>query len=300
VETTTSLINAAFDYIFFTGSVGVGKIVMAAAASNLVPVTLELGGKSPVIVDASADVKIAARRIVWGKTINAGQTCVAPDYLLAHESIKDELVDEMKKTIGEFFGADPQKSDCFGRIINHKQFNRLRNMIESDKAGIVYGGRYDEDAKYIEPTLVEITSWTAACMREEIFGPVLPILTYDSLDNAIASIKKLPKPLALYLFTTSQRVEEKVLREVSSGGVCINDTLTHLAGTTLPFGGIGNSGMGAYHGYDSFLTFSHKKSVLKRNFALSNNLLFPPYDAGKLKNIKRVMGFAKILMKFPF
>lgn len=300
VETTSSLINAAFNYIFFTGSVGVGKIVMAAAAPNLVPVTLELGGKSPAIVDKSADVKVAARRIVWGKTLNAGQTCVAPDYLMVHDTIKEELIVEMEKTIGEFFGADPQKSDCFGRIINNKHFNRLREIIESDKAGIVYGGHYDEEKKYIEPTLIEITSWTAASMCEEIFGPVLPILTYNDLDKAIKDIKRLPKPLALYLFTTNKEVEQKVLKEVSSGGVCINDTLTHIANPNLPFGGVGNSGMGSYHGYDSFLTFSHKKSVLKRSFNLSSNLLFPPYDARKLSTIKRVMGYAKIVMKLPF
>ncbi len=300
VETTTSLINAVFDYIFFTGSVGVGKIVMAAAAPNLVPVTLELGGKSPAIVDKSADIKIAARRIVWGKTLNAGQTCVAPDYLMVHAAIRAELIAEMKKTIREFFGADPQKSDCYGRIINHKHFNRIRKIIESDKAGIIYGGCCDEEQKYIEPTLIEISSWDVACMREEIFGPVLPILTYHDLDQAIKDIKKLPKPLALYLFTTNKGVEEKVLQEVSSGGVCINDTLTHLANPDLPFGGVGNSGMGSYHGYDSFLTFSHKKSVLKRSVNLSSSLLFPPYDARKLTAIKRVMGFAKMFMRLAF
>ncbi len=300
VETTTSLINAGFDYIFFTGSVGVGKIVMAAAAPNLVPVTLELGGKSPAIVDKSADAKIAARRIVCGKTLNAGQTCVAPDYLMVHDAIKAELIAEMKKTIGEFFGADPQKSDCYGRIINHKHFNRIRNIIEADKAGIIYGGRYEEEQKYIEPTLIEISSWDAASMSEEIFGPVLPILTYHDLDKAIKDIKRLPKPLALYLFTTNAAVEEKVLQEVSCGGVCINDTITHLANSNLPFGGVGNSGMGSYHGYDSFLTFSHKKSVLKRSFNLSSNLLYPPYDARKLIALKRVMGFAKMFMRLPF
>lgn len=300
VETTTSLINADFDYIFFTGSVGVGKIVMAAAAPNLVPVTLELGGKSPAIVDKSADVKIAARRIIWGKTLNAGQTCVAPDYLMVHAAIKAELIAEMKKTIGEFFGADPQKSDSYGRIINHKHFNRIKNIIESDKLGIVYGGRYDEEQKYIEPTLIEISSWDAASMREEIFGPVLPILTYNDLDQAIKEIENLPKPLALYLFTANTAVAEKVLQEVSCGGVCINDTLTHLANSNLPFGGVGNSGMGSYHGYDSFLTFSHKKSVLKRSVNLSSNLLFPPYDAKKLSIVKRVMGLEKLFMRLPF
>lgn len=300
VQTTASLINADFDYIFFTGSVAVGKIVMAAAAPHLVPLTLELGGKSPAIVDKSADIKIAARRIVWGKTINAGQTCVAPDYLMVHAAVKAELIAEMKKTIQEFFGADPQKSNSYGRIINHKHFNRIRNIIEADKAGIVFGGRYDEEQKYIEPTLIEISSWDAASMREEIFGPVLPILAYNDLDKAIKDITRLPKPLALYLFTANRAVEEKVLQEVSAGGVCINDTLTHLANPQLPFGGVGNSGMGSYHGQDSFLTFSHKKSILKRSFNLSSNLLFPPYEARKLITLKRVMGLAKMFMRLPF
>jgi len=300
VETTTALINAPFDYIFFTGSVGVGKIVMAAAAKNLVPVTLELGGKSPVIVDESANVKIAAQRIVWGKTLNAGQTCVAPDYLLVHEAIKEELVGEMKKVIQEFFGVDPQKSDCFGRIINIKHFNRIKNIIERDSAGIVYGGRYDEETKYIEPTLIAVESWNAASMEEEIFGPVLPFITYSNLDRAIKGIKKLPKPLALYLFTTNVAVEEKVLNEVSAGGVCINDTITHLANPQLPFGGVGNSGIGSYHGYDSFLTFSHRKSVLRRSSKININILFPPYNEQKLTTVKRVMGYAKIFLKLPF
>ncbi len=300
VETTTALINATFDYMFFTGSVGVGKIVMAAAAKNLVPVTLELGGKSPVIVDESANIKIAAQRIIWGKTLNAGQTCVAPDYLLVHEAIKEELVGEMKKVIQEFFGADPQKSDCFGRIINNKHFNRIKNIIERDSAGIVYGGRYDEETKYIEPTLIEVESWNTASMEDEIFGPVLPFMTYNNLDRAMEDIKKLPKPLALYLFTTNKDVEVKVLNEVSSGGVCINDTITHLANPRLPFGGVGNSGMGSYHGYDSFLTFSHRKSVLKRSSKITINILFPPYNEKKLITVKRVMGYAKIFLRLPF
>ena len=300
VETNTALINSAFDYIFFTGSAEVGKIVMAAAAKNLVPVTLELGGKSPVIVDETADIKIAAQRIIWGKTLNAGQTCVAPDYLMVHEAIKDELIAEMKNVIQKFFGADPQKSDCFGRIVNKRNFNRIKAVIESDNDSIVYGGSYNEDENYIEPTLIEVTSWNAASMREEIFGPVLPFISYINLDKAIKDIKKLPKPLALYLFTTNKAVEQKVLNEVSSGGVCINDTVTHLANPNLPFGGVGNSGMGSYHGQESFLTFSHRKSVLMRSNRLKVDLLFPPYDAKKLTAVKRFMGYAKILMKFPF
>lgn len=289
VETNTLLINSAFDYIFFTGSANVGKIVMKAAANNLIPVTLELGGKSPVIVDESADIKVAAQRIIWGKILNAGQTCVAPDYLVVHESVKGELIQEMKKNIRDFFGENIQESDYFGRIINEKNFNRIKTIIEKDIDNVIYGGSYNEKEKFIEPTFIEIKSSEAASMSDEIFGPVLPIISYNNLDNAIKDIKKLPKPLALYLFTTKKNVKEKVLSEISSGGVCINDTMTHLANPNLPFGGIGNSGLGSYHGYESFLTFSHKKSVLTKTCKININMLFPPYDEKKLRLIKKFL-----------
>ncbi len=287
IETNTSLINSKFDYIFFTGSVQVGKIVMQAAAKNLIPVTLELGGKSPVIVDESAYIKEAARRIIWGKTLNAGQTCIAPDYVLVHESVKGELIKEMKRAIREFFGDDIEKSSSFGRIINDKHFNRIKAMIEKDKDGIVFGGHTNEKTRYIEPTLIEISSWNAATMGEEIFGPVLPILTYHNIDNAIEDINKLPKPLAFYLFTTNRNVEKKTLSQISSGNACINDTISHITNSNLPFGGVGNAGMGAYHGKASFTTFSHRKGVLRKPAKINNTIIYPPFTERQLNVIKR-------------
>ena len=289
VETNTSLINGKFDYMFFTGSVSVGKIVMESAAKNLVPVTLELGGKSPVIVDESADIKIAARRIIWGKTLNAGQTCVAPDYLLVHESVKEEFIKELKQSIQEFYGEDVLKSKDFGRIVNKRHFSRLKNILENESKNIIYGGRTSESDKFIEPTLIEISTWDSPSMSEELFGPILPIITYNNLDEAINNIKRLPKPLALYLFTTNKSVEEKVLRKISSGGACINDTITHLINPKLPFGGIGNSGIGAYHGEYSFNTFSHKRSVVSKSNKFNLTMLFPPYNEKRLHLIKKFL-----------
>ncbi|MFE8702881.1 aldehyde dehydrogenase [Cytobacillus sp. FJAT-54145] len=288
IETNTSLINSPFDYIFFTGSIPVGKIVMEAAAKNLVPVTLELGGKSPVIVDETAKIQIAADRIVWGKTLNSGQTCVAPDYLMVHESIKEELIQEIKNSLQKFYGMDIQTSKDFGRIVSDRHFKRLETMLEEDKHGILYGGSKNAETRFMEPTLID-ASWDCATMSEEIFGPLLPILTYKDLDEAIVSIKKRSKPLALYLFTTNKKVEEKVLSEVSSGGVSINDTITHLANPELPFGGVGHSGIGAYHGKYSFLTFSHEKSVLRKSNKVKLTMLYPPYNQKKLNLIKRFL-----------
>ena len=287
IETNTALINSKFDYIFFTGSVGVGKVIMEAAAKNLIPVTLELGGKSPVIVDESSDIKVAAKKIIWGKTLNSGQTCVAPDYVVVHESIKDDLIKEMEVSIKEFFGTNTQESESLGRIINDRHYNRLKTIIDKDREHIIYGGKYDEREKYIEPTIIEVSSWDAASMREEIFGPILPVMSYRNLDKVINDIQKQPKPLALYLFTTNKSVENKVLSQISSGGVCINETITHLANTNLPFGGVGSSGMGSYHGEQSFITFSHKKSVLKKGNRFNINMLFPPYNERQLNIIKK-------------
>jgi aldehyde dehydrogenase (NAD+) len=288
IETTQSLIHAPFDYIFFTGSIPVGKIVMEAAAKNLVPVTLELGGKSPVIVDKTANIKAAANRIMWGKGVNSGQTCVAPDYLMIHESIKDELITELKAAIHNFYGYTIEESQHYGRIVTTRHFNRLVEMLEKDKEGIIFGGKANPETRFIEPTLIE-TSLDSATMSEEIFGPLLPILTYNDLDDAIRIIKKQSKPLALYLFTDDHDVEEKVLNEISSGGVCVNDTLTHLGNPELPFGGVGASGMGAYHGHYSFTTFSHQKSVLKKNNGSNLTLLIPPYTDRKLSLIKKFL-----------
>ncbi|MFX3650198.1 MAG: aldehyde dehydrogenase [Paenibacillus sp.] len=287
-DTTTALINAPFDYIFFTGSVPVGKIVMEAAAKNLVPVTLELGGKSPVIVDEQADIKVAAQRIIWGKLLNTGQTCIAPDYLLVHERVKESLITEMKAAIVSFFGTDIQHNKDYGRIVNKGHFKRLTTLIERDQAKVIYGGASDEEDRFIEPTLIDAESWDAATMEDEIFGPILPIISYRNLDEAIVEIVKRPKPLALYLFTSDTRIQDKVLREVSFGGGCINDTITHVANPRLPFGGVGHSGVGSYHGKYSFETFSHLKSVLKKSTKLNLPILYPPYD-NKLKLIRRLL-----------
>lgn len=290
IETNTALLNNKFDYIFFTGSPAVGRIVMEAAAKNLTPVTLELGGKSPVIVDDSANIKEAAKRIIWGKTLNAGQTCVAPDYLMVKKNVKDQLINEMKNAIHEFFGKNIEESNSFGRIINDRHFNRIKGLIEKDKEGIVFGGSFNEEKRYIEPTIIEVSSLDAATMSEEIFGPVLPVLCYENLDDAIKIIKKLSKPLALYLFTTKKDVEQKVLSEISSGGVCINDTITHLANSNIPFGGVGNSGMGSYHGKDTFTTFSHRRSVLKKPSGLGfgGSMMYPEYTEKQLNLVKKV------------
>ncbi|WP_342551307.1 aldehyde dehydrogenase [Paenibacillus sp. FSL R7-0652] len=287
-DTTTALIHAPFDYIFFTGSVPVGKIVMQAAARNLVPVTLELGGKSPVIVDEQADIQVAAERIIWGKLLNTGQTCIAPDYLLVHERVKQPLIEAMKAAIVTFFGTDIQKNKDYGRIVNHSHFKRLTTLIERDRNQVIYGGASDEGDRFIEPTLIDAESWDAAAMEDEIFGPILPIISYGHLDEAVNEIVKRPKPLALYLFTSDQAVQDKVLTEVSFGGGCINDTITHVANPRLPFGGVGHSGIGSYHGRYSFETFSHMKSILKKSTKLNPPVLYPPYE-NKLKLIKRLL-----------
>jgi aldehyde dehydrogenase (NAD+) len=287
-ETTSALIHAPFDYIFFTGSVPVGRIVMEAAAKNLVPVTLELGGKSPVIVDATANLELAAKRIIWGKLINTGQTCIAPDYLLVHSSVKEALLSKMKDTIRSFYGSDASASPDYGRIVNARQFGRLAAILEQDKAKIAYGGSVSPEKLYMEPTLLDNAAWSDASMADEIFGPILPIMAYDSLEDAIGTILEHPKPLALYLFTENKAVEEQVLSRVSFGGGCVNDTISHVASANLPFGGVGNAGIGAYHGKHSFEVFSHRKSILKKSTRLETGLVFPPYG-DKLKWVRRFL-----------
>ncbi|MBE6061119.1 MAG: aldehyde dehydrogenase [Clostridium sulfidigenes] len=288
IETNTSLINGTFDYIFFTGSAQVGKIIMEAAARNLVPVTLELGGKSPVIVDESADIRVAAKRIIWGKTINVGQTCVAPDYVVVNNKVKDELIKELKLQIQSFYGKDAMESKDYGRIVNDRHFIRLKNILDKEADKIIYGGKVNREKRYIEPTLID-ASWEGAAMSEEIFGPILPIISFSNLDEIIGEIKKLSKPLALYLFTENYEVEKKVLEETSSGGACINDTITHLANPELPFGGVGNSGIGAYHGKESFKTFSHRKSVVRKTTKINIPIVFPPFNKKNLDNVKKLM-----------
>lgn len=276
-----SLLEQKFDYIFFTGSPTVGREVMAKAAANLTPVTLELGGKSPVIVDQTADVRLAARRIAFGKFLNAGQTCVAPDYLLVHDRVRDRLVKELTACVKAFFGEDPLSSPNYVKMINEKHYQRVRDLIDGEH--IVFGGGA-RDSK-IAPTLLDDVSADSPVMQEEIFGPVLPVLTYSRLDEAIDFINDRPRPLALYLFTRSKAAERRVTREVSFGGGCVNDTILHLASPNLPFGGVGESGMGRYHGKASFDTFTHYKSILKHS-RLELPVRYHPYSKGKLLAVK--------------
>lgn len=285
IEETQTLIHLPFDYVFFTGSENVGKIVYQAASENLVPVTLELGGKSPVIVDETANIKVASERICFGKFTNAGQTCVAPDYILVHESVKDDLITALSKTLREFYGQNIQQSPDYGRIVNLKHYHRLTSLLNSAQMNIVFGGHSDEDERYIEPTLLDHVTNDSAIMQEEIFGPILPILTYQSLDEAIAFIHQRPKPLSLYLFSEDENATQRVINELSFGGGAINDTLMHLANPKLPFGGVGASGMGRYHGKYSFDTFTHEKSYIFKSTRLESGVHLLPYK-GKFKYIK--------------
>ena len=287
-EVAQALLAEKFDYIFYTGGPRVGRIVAEAAAKNLTPVTLELGGKSPCIVDSDINIKYTARRIVWGKFFNAGQTCTAPDYLLVNATIKGKLVIEMLRTIEKFYGDKPDESPDFACIINGRHFERLSGLLS--EGTIISGGESDASSLYIEPTLIE-TSLDSRLMEEEIFGPILPIITYRDLDEAIAIINERPKPLALYLFTNDEEKQERVLKKTSSGGVCINDTLIHGSTSTLPFGGVGESGMGKYHGKASFDTFTHYKSVMKGSFLFDNELRYPPYKESLLNLSKKVLKY---------
>ena len=288
VTETTALLQLPFDHIFFTGSTTVGKIVMQAAAQNLVPVTLELGGKSPTIVCEDADLDLAARRIVWGKFYNAGQTCVAPDYLYVHESVAAALIDKIQTEIKKQFGDDPQKSEDLACIINVKNVQRLSQLLDASK--VIYGGEIDVDALYVAPTLLTGVTWHDPIMREEIFGPILPILTYSQLDQAFEAIRSQPKPLSAYLFSQSRATQKKFTEELSFGGGCINDVVIHVGNPYLPFGGVGASGMGAYHGEHSFKTFSHAKSVMTRYSVLDLSARYAPYTAKKLNFLKRLFG----------
>ncbi|MGX0911774.1 aldehyde dehydrogenase [Staphylococcus caprae] len=285
INETQTLIHLPFDYMFFTGSEKVGKVVYEAAAKNLVPVTLELGGKSPVIVDDTANIKVASERISFGKFTNAGQTCVAPDYILVDRKVKNDLINALKQTITEFYGKNIKESPDFGRIVNEKHFNRLNELLEIHKNNIVFGGKSSKEDLYIEPTILETTNVQDKVMQEEIFGPILPILTYDSFDEAIEIIQSKPKPLSLYLFSEDENASHRVLDELSFGGGAINDTLMHVANPNLPFGGVGASGIGQYHGKYSFDTFSHMKSYTFKSTRLESSVYFPPYK-GKFKYIK--------------
>ncbi len=287
VEISKQLLAEKFDHIFFTGGTAVGKIVMEAAAKHLTPVTLELGGKSPCIVDADANIENTARRIAWGKFINAGQTCIAPDYLLVNQTIKQDLLDSIKQCIREFYGDQPAASPDYGRIINQKQFSRLAKFLKDGE--IIIGGETNSDEDYIAPTVIDSVSLEAPVMQEEIFGPILPVISYNDIEEAIAIINEKPKPLALYLFTRNKNLQQRVLQETSSGGVCINDTVMQVGVSSLPFGGVGDSGIGSYHGKASFDTFSHYKSVLNKSLWLDPKFRYAPYQ-GKLQLIKRLIG----------
>jgi len=285
VEETTEILKLRFDKIFFTGSPRVGKIVYKAAAEHLTPVTLELGGKSPAFITENADLQVAARRIVWGKFINAGQTCVAPDYLYVQENIKPKfleiLIAEIKKRNYH------ENAEHYCKIINERNFDRLEKIIDKEK--IVFGGETNREKRYISPTVLDNVSWEDAVMQEEIFGPILPILTYKNFENAIEKVIEGEKPLSAYLFSNNSK-EQQIFSEILSfGGGCINDTLMHLSNDRLPFGGVGNSGIGNYHGKFGFETFSHQKAILKKSIYLEPELKYPPYSEGKLKILKKLL-----------
>ena len=273
------LMTRQFDHVFFTGGENIGKKVMEAASKNLTPVTLELGGKSPAVVIDGANLEVTAKRVIWGKSLNAGQTCIAPDHLLVEDKLFDSLISNLINSINDFYGNTPLDSKHLGSIINEKQFNRLNNLLTQAKKNnqIIYGGDSNEKEKRISPTLIKIDNRNDPLMKEELFGPLLPILSIKNLDQAISDFKLLPKPLALYLFGGGEKEQGKVLTMTSSGGVCFNDVVLQAGIPELPFGGVGTSGMGKYHGKAGFDNFTHYKSVLKRPFWLDLNFRYPPY-----------------------
>lgn len=283
-EVNEALLAQRFDYIFFTGSPSFGKAVMKAAAENLVPVTLELGGKSPCIVDEDADIRCAARRIAWGKCLNAGQTCIAPDYLLVHAGVKNELLEKIKFYFRRFYGEHPEKSPDYPRIVNREAVERIARLMQKGK--VIYGGGVLPDERYIAPTLLDEVLPDDEVMQEEIFGPVLPIIEFSHLDEAVRYVNLREKPLALYYFGTTAKAKE-VIGKTTSGGVCVNDTVMHIANPRLPFGGVGHSGMGRYHGFDSFATFSNRRSVLNSSTFFDLPVKYPPYRCINL--LKKLM-----------
>jgi len=286
VEETQELLSQPFDKIFFTGSTRVGKIVMKAAAEQLIPVTLELGGKSPAIVHSDANIEIAAKRIWWGKTMNAGQICVAPDYALVHKSVKNQFVEKSREVLSQFFSNDYIPGENYTQIINHDHFDRLENLLEQSE--VIHGGVTNKETRFIEPTLIQ-ADWDSVIMKEEIFGPLLPLLTYESMDELKNKLIERSSPLALYLFTDSPKVESDIIDNVPFGGGCINETISHLANPNLPFGGVGHSGMGAYHGKHSFDCFTRLQSVLKKPTWPDPDFRYPPIDTDKLKWLKKLL-----------
>lgn len=285
-EVSQQLLTLDFNHIFFTGSPRVGKIVMQAAAKKLIPVTLELGGKSPCIVSKDVNLKLAARRIAWGKFLNAGQTCIAPDYLLVHKEVKEALITEIKSAVQRFFGEDIKQSPDYPRIISKPNMERLAMLIEGVK--VIFGGNYNMEDRYFEPTIIEESDFEKPVMQQEIFGPILPIVTFDDIDEAVQMINSRPRPLALYVFSSSSSFQKKVIADIPAGGVTVNDTLMHIASNKLPFGGVGNSGMGKYHGFESFKIFSNAKPVVYRGTWLDVPIRYAPYKS-KLKIIKYLM-----------
>ncbi|MNQ60157.1 Aldehyde dehydrogenase [compost metagenome] len=286
VEISNKLLAQRWDYIFFTGSVAVGKIVAKAAAENLTPVTLELGGKNPCVIDETANLKLAAKRIVWGKFINAGQTCIAPDYILIQKNMKVNFISFLIEEIIKAYGKKLEKSPDFARIINTKNFLRLDSMIEREK--VIFGGETDANKLFISPTLIEEPALDSPVMKEEIFGPILPILTYETETDIQNVISKYEKPLAFYIFSENQSFAKKLIKNYSFGGGCINDTVVHFSNKRLPFGGVGHSGIGAYHGQLSFDIFSHHKAIVKKGNWLDLPMRYAPYK-DKLASIKRLL-----------
>uniref|UniRef100_UPI00398F74B4 aldehyde dehydrogenase family 3 member A2-like n=1 Tax=Pristiophorus japonicus TaxID=55135 RepID=UPI00398F74B4 len=283
VEETTELLKQQFDHIFFTGSTAIGRVVMEAAAKHLTPVTLELGGKSPCYVDGDCDLDVACRRIAWGRYANCGQTCIAPDYILCDKSIQDEVVKKISAAITEFYGADPQQSPDYGRIVNQRHFKRVMSLLEG--VNVAYGGQSDEAELYIAPTIVTDVDPDSRIMQEEIFGPLLPIVTAGSADEAIGFINKRDKPLALYIFSHNKKLIKRMIAETSSGGVTANDCMIHYTVDTLPFGGVGKSGNGAYHGKFSFETFSHRRACVLKSLGMEkvNSIRYAPATDSKQK-----------------
>ena len=290
-STAQALLAERFDHIFFTGGERIGKLVMAAAAQHLTPVTLELGGKSPAVVLRDADLEVTSRRLVWGKCLNAGQTCIAPDYLLVERSARTSLIQSLGERLTACFGEEPLDSSDLASIVNETQYNRLSALLEQarERGQILLGGTCDPERRRIAPTVIQVNDREDPLMQEELFGPLLPILEVDGLEQAIEWINQRPKPLALYLFSSSQANQETVLNNTSSGGVCFNDVVMQVGVPELPFGGVGASGMGAYHGKAGFDTFSHQRSVLRRPFALDLPFRYPPY-AGRLPLMRRLLG----------
>jgi len=288
-EETSELLDEYFEKILYTGSGHVGSIVLSKAAKHLTPVALELGGKSPCVVDKEVNLDVAARRIISSKFINSGQICIAPDYVLAHKDIHPQLVQKLKENIETFFGADPQKSESLGRVINQKHHKRIMSLLATTKGKVVIGGTGDEKDRYISPTLIIDVDPNSPLMKEEIFGPILPILSVNNLDEAVTFIKQRPKPLALYMFSSNSSAQDRVVSRTSSGGVCLNDCLFQFANPNLPFGGVGPSGMGSYHGKAGFDMFSHQKSVMNRNTFLDPSARYPPYKKATTAQMEAIL-----------